>query len=181
MAHKAIYLLCLKYPFVAICSGCRRCSDLELDSFPLATMLKNQAVGSAAITYPWAFPRKRLCRGASGETVNHWRHLETDRTQRTWLSCGNKLHKSRAGQKQPVNGTEGGHRRRALPKGSVFVLPNMSHSHMLKSMRLPSNLPLLWPLFPHLLVLAPSGTWKCWELVKKLHLIQKTLCSSKWR
>lgn len=46
---------------------------------------------------------------------------------------------------------------------------------MLKSMRLPSNLPLLWPLIPHLLVLAPLGTWECWELVKRLHLLEKLM------
>lgn len=52
---------------------------------------------------------------------------------------------------------------------------------MLKLMCLPSHLPLLWPLFPHLLALAMLGTWKCWEIAKRLNLIQKNLCCSKWR
>lgn len=158
-------LLCL---FAVAASGCR-CSDLELHSCPLATTLKRQAARSAAITFPWALPRKCQCWGALGEITNHQRHLETCRAQKTWLYCGNKLHKSRAGQMQPVSSTEGGHSRWALPQGSVIVLPNMSLSHTLKSMILPSNLLLLWSLFPHLFVLVPLGTWQCWEPVKRLH------------
>lgn len=87
LAHKAIYLLPfvsdpLLWPFAVAATGCQ-CSDVALDSFPLAKTLKKQVVGSAAIIYPWAFPSKCLCWGGSGETISHQRRLETDRTQKT--------------------------------------------------------------------------------------------------
>ena len=47
-----------------------------------------------------------------------------------------------------MNSTEGGHSGRALPKGSVLVLPNMSPSHMLKSMCLPFKSPVPLALAP---------------------------------